>query len=255
MTQHLTRRELREAERAGKPLRPSSFVAPRVAEAAPSAEVKPARPLQQEISNSQLTRRQMREMGMLGSSAAESETPQITSNQGQEAPTATGDSRRARRAAQSSPDLLAEPQVISAPEIDYPEATFTGQNLFSEPSTASIVLESMPEAITLPIETGEIAITGSIEVISGPMTGPSTAALEGMDGLDLDDSESVTGVISTVEPISALKLIDARSSFVTVPAKVLRKGWWKPWAVGAGSIALLIAAILSVMTILSAVGG
>jgi len=165
------------------------------------------------------------------------------------APSADSDSRRARRAA------YVEPMTFEAPEVDFPEPTFTGQNLFSEPSTESIVLETMPEAISMPIETGEIAITGSIEVISGPMTGLGTAALEGMDGLDTEEGESVTGVISTVEPISALQLIDERSSFVAVPTKVLRKGWWKPYAVGVGAIGLVVAAILSVMTILSAVGG
>jgi len=186
----------------------------------------------------------MREQGLFGAS------PRVDAPvQKVKAPLAQLDSRRARRAA------YAEPMTIDAPEVDFPEPTFTGQNLFSEPSTESIVLETMPEAISMPIETGEIAITGSIEVISGPMTGPSTAALEGMDGLDGEEGESVTGVISTVEPISALQLIDERSSFVAVPTKVLRRGWWKPYAVGVGAIGLVIAAILSVMTILSAVGG
>ena len=186
----------------------------------------------------------MREQGLFGASPRPDAPVQSAT-----VTPAHSDSRRARRAA------YAEPMTIDAPEVDFPEPAFAGQNLFSEPSTESIVLETMPEAISMPIETGELAITGSIEVISGPMTGPSTAALEGMDGLDSEDGESVTGVISTVAPISALQLIDERSSFVAVPTKVLRRGWWKPYAVGVGAIGLVIAAILSVMTILSAVGG
>jgi len=186
----------------------------------------------------------MREQGLFGA------IPRVDGPaQSPSAPSADSDSRRARRAA------YVEPMTIDAPEVDFPEPTFAGQNLFSEPSTESIVLDRMPEAISMPIETGEIAITGSIEVISGPMTGPGTAALEGMDGLDSDEGESVTGVISTVGPISALQLIDERSSLVAVPTKVLRRGWWKPYAVGVGAIGLVLAAILSVMTILSAVGG
>jgi hypothetical protein len=43
--------------------------------------------------------------------------------------------------------------TIDAPVVDFPEPTFAGQNLFSEPSTESIVLETMPEAISMPIET------------------------------------------------------------------------------------------------------
>lgn len=242
MTQHLTRRELREAERRG--LSPANVATAQTPTASATSGLQQATTTApSEGSTQQMTRRQMREMGLLGSSA-KVDAPSTPSTR-----SALPDSRRARRAA--SP----VPETIDAPVIDVPEPTFTGQNLLSEPSTASIVLDQMPEAIALPIETGEIAITGSIEVISGPMTGPSTAALEGMDGIDSDDSESVTGVISTVEPISALQLIDERSGFVAVPSKVLRRGWWKPWAVGAGSIALLVSAILSVMTILSAVGG
>ena len=243
MTQDLTRRELREAERRGEAANLQPAPQPKTAP--------PSRPAQQQSSfkpakapEQQLTRRRMREMGLLGSPSPVDAAPASPATALQQA-----DSRRARRAATQ------EPRTIDAPEVEMPEPTFTGQNLLSEPSTASIVLDQMPEAMALPIETGEIAVTGSIEVISGPMTGPTTAALQGMDGIELDDAESVTGVISTVEPISALQLIDERSGFVAVPSKVLRKGWWKPWLVGAGSVGLVGVAILSVMTILSAVGG
>jgi hypothetical protein len=246
VTQQLTRRQLREAERRGEATPLQSVNPGHTAPASPSpARPKPvATPTQQARTEQQLTRRQMREQGLLGSPARIDERPAVL-----EKSSTQPDSRRARRAA------AVEPGEIDAPQVDFPEPTFTGQNLLAEPSTESIILDSMPEAISLPIETGEVAITGSIEVISGPMTGPTTAALEGMDGLDTEEGESVTGVISTVEPISALQLIDERSGFAAVPAKVLRKGWWKPWAVGAGSAGLIVAAIIAVMTILSVVGG
>ena len=246
MTQQLTRRQLREAERRGEA---TAFQPAVQANSAPSSATKAmsapvAKPEQPEGTEQQLTRRQMRERGLLGSPTRVDQVPVAA-----QTPSLAPDSRRARRAAAE------EPRAVDAPEVEVPDATFTGQNLLAEPSTESIILETMPEAITLPIETGEVAITGSIEVISGPMTGPTTAALQGMDGLDTEEGESVTGVISTVEPISALQLIDERSGFAAVPANVLRKGWWKPWAVGAGSAGLLVAAIVAVMTILSAVGG
>ena len=246
MTQQLTRRQLREAERRGEatPAQLDNPASRAPASPSPAVSQPGSRAPQQARTEQQLTRRQMREQGLLGSPSRVDERPAVL-----ETSATAPDSRRARRAA------TVEPRTIDAPQVDFPEPTFTGQNLLAEPSTESIILETMPEAITLPIETGEVAITGSIEVISGPMTGPTTAALEGMDGLDTEEGESVTGVISTVEPISALQLIDERSGFAAVPARVLRKGWWKPWAVGAGSAGLLVAAVIAAMTILSAVGG
>jgi hypothetical protein len=145
-------------------------------------------------------------------------------------------------------------ELIEAPEVEIPEASFTGQNLLAEPSTESIVLERAPEAIALPIETGEITITGSIQVISDPVTGPTTATLDGMQ-LDDEDGDSVTGVISVVEPISALELIHKRASLGVVPSSVLRRGWWKPWLIGSLATAMAAAAIYAVVTILSLVGG
>lgn len=167
-----------------------------------------------------MTRRQMREMGLFGTVRSEEKPVEL----------------------------------IEAPEVEIPEASFTGQNLLAEPSTESIVLERAPEAIALPIETGEITITGSIQVISDPVTGPTTATLDGMQ-LDDEDGDSVTGVISVVEPISALELIDQRASLGVVPSSVLRRGWWKPWLIGSLATAMAAAAIYAVVTILSLVGG
>jgi hypothetical protein len=214
LTKLTTRRAMREAERRGQlPAIPS----PKSPEPAVLPVEVPVSP-----SGQQLTRRQMREMGLMQNPVATEEPPAV--------------------------------EALAAPEIELPEATFTGQNLFSEPSTESIVLDRAPEAIALPIETGEIAITGSIQVISDPVTGPTTATLDGMQ-LDDDQSDSVTGVISVVEPISALQLIDQRSGLGVVPNSVLRRGWWKPWLVAAVAIAMGGAAIFAVITILSLIGG
>lgn len=214
MTELTTRRAMREAERRGQlPEMPSAQT--------PEPPVAPAE-IPVSAGGQQLTRRQMRELGLMQSPAAEEEPPAV--------------------------------EALAAPEVELPEATFTGQNLFSEPSTESIVLDRAPEAIALPIETGEIAITGSIQVISDPVTGPTTATL---DGMQLDDyqSDTVTGVISVVEPISALELIDQRSGLGVVPNSVLRRGWWKPWLFAAVAIAMGGAAIFAVTTILSLIGG
>jgi len=142
---------------------------------------------------------------------------------------------------------------LEAPEIDY-SADFTGNTLLAEPSTQSIVLDVAPEAISLPLDTGEIVTTGSISILAEPATGSITG---GLDGLALDQAglnDAVTGVISIVEPVSALDVINERVNVGVVPSSVLRRGWWQPWALGALGIALTIATILAAITILEAIG-
>jgi hypothetical protein len=138
--------------------------------------------------------------------------------------------------------------------LDLPPADFTGTNLLAEPSTQSIVLEVSPEAIALPIETGEIAITGSITVLTDPNTGSMTAGLDGIDLDNADRQDAVTGVISIVEPVSALDIINSRINVGVVPKSVLRKGWWRPWAMGVAGVIMAVAAILATITILNALG-
>lgn len=143
-----------------------------------------------------------------------------------------------------------EPEAISSLEIEIPEEGFRGANYLGEPSTQSIMLDIAPEAISLPLDTGEVFSTGSISILSDP-TGNITG---GLDGLSLDSEEAVTGVISIVDPVSAKDLIDERSPLGVVPSRVLLKGWWRPWVVGAFSLALAIAAILASVTIFNALG-
>lgn len=143
-----------------------------------------------------------------------------------------------------------EPSAISSLDAEIPEQGFRGANYLGEPSTQSIMLEVAPEAISLPLDTGEVFSTGSISILSEP-TGSITGSL---DGIDLDSEEAVTGIISIVEPVSARDLIDERSPLGVVPSGVLLKGWWRPWAVGAFSLAMAIAAILASITIFNALG-
>lgn len=143
-----------------------------------------------------------------------------------------------------------EPSAISSLDAEIPEQGFRGANYLGEPSTQSIMLEVAPEAISLPLDTGEVFSTGSISILSEP-TGSVTGSL---DGIDLDSEEAVTGIISIVEPVSARDLIDERSPLGVVPSGVLLKGWWRPWAVGAFSLAMAIAAILASITIFNALG-
>lgn len=140
--------------------------------------------------------------------------------------------------------------AMAALDAEIPEQGFRGSNYLGEPSTQSIMLEMAPEAISLSIETVEVFSTGSISILSEP-TGSMTGSL---DGIDLDSDGAVTGIISTVDPVSARDFIDERSPLGVVPSRVLLKGWWRPWAVGAFSLGMAIAAILASITIFNALG-
>ena len=159
-------------------------------------------------------------------------------------------SRRAMRSAPVVP-VSQEPVALEAVEVEIPEAGFVGANYLGEPSTQSIMLDVAPEAIALPLDTGEVFTTGSIAILPeapGPTTG-------GLDGAEVENiEEAVTGVLSIVDPVSAKTLIDERSVLGVVPEGVLRKGWWRPWLVGLVSVVMAIAAILASITILNALG-
>lgn len=135
-------------------------------------------------------------------------------------------------------------------DVEIPEDGLRGANYLGEPSTQSIVLDVAPEAMSLSVSTGEVFTTGSIAILPDT-TGATTGTL---DGLDLDQEEAVTGVISVVDPVSARDLIDERSPLGVVPSNVLRRGWWRPWVVGPLSLVMAITAILASITIFNALG-
>ncbi len=229
MTQYATRRELREAERRG--------IIPQV-----SAAPEPAAPQVVSLPNvdlKNLTRRQMKEMGIFDNPEKVLSAPPV-------------------EIAEPSPpklEVVSQPLPLPVPNIEFPKTDFNEQNFLAEPTTASIVLERAPEAIVLPIDTGEIAITNSIQVVTDPIASATTGNFDGveLDQIILSD-DAVTGVISVVEPISALDLIDQRAASGVVPSSVLSRGWWKPWAIGIGAILMTVAAVLAIFFMLNAVG-
>lgn len=236
MTQYTTRRALREAERKG--LIPEAVSSPAIT--APGVDLK------------NLTRRQMKELGIFDDP---SKISQLSLSQ--EAPAVqTASPQIVAVVPPPPPTPLEEVKITqSVVEFEVPATEFTGQNYLAEPTTASIVLERAPEAISIPIDTAEIAITGSIAVVTDPITSPSIATFDGaeIDQITFSD-DAVTGVMSVVEPISALELIEQRADDGVVPSAVLRKGWWKPWAIGIGSVLLAVAAGVAIFLILTAVG-
>jgi hypothetical protein len=230
VTQYATRRELREAERRG--LVPQVTVEPE-----PAAGPMTSLP---NVDLKNLTRRQMKELGLFDN-PEKLLAAQVVPVAVPEAP---------------KPESVSQPLPLTVPDIEFPKTDFNEQNFLAEPTTASIVLERAPEAIVLPIDTGEIAITtNSIQVVTDPITSPTTGNFDGseLDQIILSD-DAVTGVISVVEPISALDLIDQRAASGVVPSSVLSRGWWKPWAIGIGAILMTVAAVLAIFFMLNAVG-
>lgn len=263
MTEQLTRRQLRELERTGQ-LRAPEVTQERIE----PISYEPAAPLMEtespasfEISAAAvvpsatpigLTRRELRELERQGKSPIQVDEPVVAKP--------TTDSIEI-----TLPDVAVEDEKVASAELeqivesdfsalDLPPADFTGSNLLAEPSTQSIVLEVAPEAIALPIETGEIAITGSITVLTDPNTGSMTGGLDGIELDNADRQDAVTGVISIVEPVSALDIINQRLNVGVVPKSVLRKGWWRPWAMGVAGVIMAVAAIVATITILNALG-
>jgi hypothetical protein len=150
-------------------------------------------------------------------------------------------------ALEASAPISTQVEESSAPD-------FSASNMLAEPSTQSIVLDVAPEAISLPLDTGEILSTGSIAILPDPVTGSLTGALDGLNVDDADRLDAVTGVITTVDPVSALDVINQRVTVGVVPGDMLRKGWWQPWAYGALGLGLAVATIIATITIVTALG-
>ncbi|BDQ00424.1 hypothetical protein [Aquiluna sp. KACHI24] len=263
MTQFMTRRERREAERAGLiptsnpvvetattsevevveevvvdvPVEPEVIEAPVVIQASePEADSYQTQPTPQPL----LSRRERRLLEEQGQTPTSTPVVPATTN-----PTPTV----------VIPDVEM-PVLEPDHSIEEPVADFTGSNLLAEPSTQSIILDIAPEAIAIPLETGEISTSssGSIEIIAEPITGANTAGLDGIELDQIDTMDAVTGVISIVEPISAIEVINQRASLGVVPEAVLKKGWWQPWALAGLGGVLVIVTIYAAITIISALG-
>ncbi len=262
MTEQLTRRQLRELERSGQlptsvveaePVKQDTFETQAPASYdEPMSSYVASEPIATAAATVGLTRRELRELERKGKLPEAKTVPEVAKP--------VTDSVEI-----TLPDIQVDDEKVASAELeqivdsdfsalDLPPADFTGTNLLAEPSTQSIVLEVAPEAIALPIETGEIAITGSITVLTDPNTGSMTAGLDGIELDNADRQDAVTGVISIVEPVSALDIINQRVNVGVVPKSVLRKGWWRPWAMGIAGVVMAVAAILATITILNALG-
>lgn len=254
-----TRRQLREAERSGHPVT-QILPTPKPVDEAPVQHLEKA-PLADQNTQNFISRKDRREAEKNGRALPDAQlTPPVLKNSSpspsQEPPAESMEvveesmSETVARIESRQEALSAELSDVQIPDLDMPSAEFNGTNLFSEPSTHSIVWDVAPEAISLSIETGEIIVTGSISVLTDTASNMIT---DSMDGIELDNADrhdAVTGFISIVEPISALELIHSRVNVGVVPKTVLRKGWWRKWALGIIALGMVIAAIIATITIM-----
>lgn len=257
MTQYLTRREMREAERAGLIAQTENPQPANVAEVLPESpsiqlSEAPLTPKAPEV----FTSRRERRLAEANGSIQKPETVVSEVNPVErEAVTETAPVVVSDVILAAMEEVALESAApVSAPASEKVAPDFSSSSMLAEPSTQSIVLDVAPEAISLPLDTGEILSTGSIAILPDPVTGSLTGALDGLNVDDADLMDAVTGVITTVDPVSALDVINQRVTVGVVPGEVLRKGWWQPWAYGALGLGLAVATIIATITIVSALG-
>jgi hypothetical protein len=261
MTQFLTRREMREAERAGRPIEQPSSVDAETSQPpveTPAVLQAAAEPIALVTQPPLLSRREMRLAEAASQGVVAGTSPSV------------GQIHVEPEQVISEPIPVLVPEVILAaieeataetelpvinPSADILAADFTGSNLLAEPSTQSIVLDIAPEAISLPLEALDGVSTGSIAILPDPNTGALSGALDGLEVDNADRVDAVTGVISTmVEPVSAMDVINQRVTVAVVPDESLRKEWWQAWAYGALGLGLAVATIVATIAIITAVG-
>lgn len=128
---------------------------------------------------------------------------------------------------------------------------FQGKNLLAEPSTQSIVLDVIPDAVTMPINLSTDGLaTGSISIIPEQSVSDVTGAIAGIKADESTLKDTVTGAVSVIEPVSALAVIAERRHHAVLPMTSLRRGWWQPYAVAVGIFAMIGAAAYAVFLIL-----
>lgn len=149
----------------------------------------------------------------------------------------------------SAPSLV---QEDSAADSDSNQVTdFQGKNLLAEPSTQSIVLDAIPDAVTMPINLSADGLTtGSISIIPEQSVSDVTGAIAGIKTDESTLKDTVTGAVSVIEPVSALAVIAERRHHAVLPMTSLRRGWWQPYAVAVGIFAMIGAAAYAVFLIL-----
>jgi hypothetical protein len=168
-----------------------------------------------------------------GFEAVVAETPSVTSN--------------------SSPLL---PEVsLSAQVKVVAQTAFADPVYMAEPSTNSIVLDRIPDAVGIPLEVaGELIATGSIAILTEPVDTVLTGPLDDRALDSISANDAVTGAITIVEPVSALEVIKNRPSQSVLPVRSLKSGWWKPVLLAVATLVMIAAAIVAALVIINTLG-
>ena len=164
-------------------------------------------------------------------------------------------------APQQQNPAIADPQAVLpavslSSQVSVVEQPAFADPIFSaEPSTNSIVLDRIPDAVGVPIEvTGEIITTGSIAILTEPVNTVLTGPLDDRALDSISANDAVTGAITVVEPVSALQVIKNRPIQSVLPVRGLRSGWWKPVLLAAATIAMVAAAVAAALVIINTLG-
>jgi hypothetical protein len=148
------------------------------------------------------------------------------------------------------------PEISLSSQVSVVEKPAFADPIYSaEPSTNSIVLDRIPDAVGVPIEvTGEIITTGSIAILTEPVNTVLTGPLDDRALDSISANDAVTGAITVVEPVSALQVIKNRPIQSVLPVRSLRSGWWKPLLLAAATLAMVAAAVAAALVIISTLG-
>lgn len=162
-------------------------------------------------------------------------------------------SRRQLRAQQQS-QTAEQPTVAPGPAAPQPfESDPPGSlgatspsALVREPQTNSIVVASVPDALSVPLTLSESVIaypTGSIEIpvnISNPATGEISVISDADESDTAHALDSKAAYVSTIAPVRATGVIKSSTKLGVVPVKVKR---------GQGQIYLVLATAIMMVTV------
>ena len=266
MTEFMSRRERREAEKAGRSVVPTASTADLPEAVGPARQTFSSAGQQGSESGDSagvsqlLSRRELRERERSGTVSRIRNVVAV--------PDSTDSAVEAASAPEAASVAVPPKQTeVSTPQVVLPEVSLGSQvsvverpefsdPVFSaEPSTNSIVLDRIPDAVGVPIEvTGEIITTGSIAILTEPVNTVLTGPLDDRALDSISANEAVTGAITVVEPVSALQVIKNRPVQSVLPVRSLRSGWWKPLLLAAATLAMVAAAVTAALVIINTLG-
>lgn len=258
MTEFLSRRERREAEKSGQLPTQGASVS-----AAPSLPIKVELPEAKPEAaphlgeSATLTRRELRERERAGQPSSIRDSAELRTTPAESVSPAPG----LQAAVPEEPSVTSSsspvlPAVSLSAQVNVVEQTaFADPVYMAEPSTNSIVLDRIPDAVGIPLEVaGEVIATGSIAILTEPVDTVLTGPLDDRALDSISANDAVTGAITIVEPVSALEVIKNRPSQSVLPVRSLKSGWWKPVLLAVATLVMIAAAIVAALVIINTLG-